>query len=321
MSDRALIMTTEQVVSHKVGILKRSYGRSFFYNWHYGVMVIPGILFFILFRYIPLAGSIIAFQDYSVFKGFLASQWVGLKHFEALLKYPDFQRVFVNTLVLGFLKTMLVFPIPVVLALLFNELKGRYFKKVVQTSLYIPYFLSWVIVAGITFDVLSLNGIFNQIRHVFGFEPILLMQKEGYFRVIYVLTAIWKEAGWGTVVYLAAISGIDTSTYESAMIDGASRIKQILYITLPLLIPTILTLFLLNVGHFMELGFEQVYTLLTPMTFSVGDTIDTYVFRVGIQQAQYSFTTAVGLFQSLIGFSLVMVFNKLAKRYSEGGLW
>lgn len=289
--------------------------------WPYYVMVLPGVIFFILFRYIPMLGTVIAFKDYSVFKGFLSSPWVGLKHFETLLHYPDFRRVFTNTLVLGISRTLFTFPVPVLLALMMNEIRGKYLKKTIQTSVYIPYFLSWVIVAGLIFDFLGVGGIFNNLRAVFGMESVMVMQKSTYFRTVYIISSIWKEAGWGTVIYLAAISGIDPSLYESAMIDGASKLKQIRHITFPLLVPTILTLFLLNIGSFLDLGFDQVYNLLTPMTYSVGDIFDTYVYRTGIQQAQYSFTTAVGLFQSTIGFILVATFNKLANKFSDGGLW
>jgi len=289
--------------------------------WPLYIMAIPGVIFLLVFKYIPLAGSVIAFQDFSVFKGVLESPWVGLAHFQKLMDYPDFIRVFTNTLILGFLKLAIVFPVPVVLSLMINEVRNALLKKGIQTALYIPHFLSWVIVAGIAFDMFSLSGLFNVVRGWFGYDPVLAMQESTYFRWIYVFTGIWRDAGWGTVVYMAAISSIDPQLYESAMMDGATKWKQMRYVTLPLLFPTILTLFLLDVGNFMELGFDHVFNLLTPMTYSVGDILDTYVFRTGIQQAQYSFATAVGLFQSVIGFTLILIFNKLSKKFSDGGLW
>lgn len=301
--------------------LQRSKGRGMKVFWPLYVMAIPGLAFLIVFKYIPLLGAAIAFMDYSVFKGFMGSPWVGLKHFQALLDYPDFMRVFGNTLILGFLKIVLVFPIPVLLALMINEIRKSALKKGIQTALYIPHFLSWVIVAGIVFDVFSLSGLFNVVLGWFMQEPVLVMQDSAYFRVVYVITSIWKDAGWGTVVYMAAISAIDPQLYESAMIDGASRFKQIRHITLPLLLPTVLVLLLLEIGHFLDLGFDQVFNLQTPMTYSVSDILDTYVYRTGIQQAQYSFATAVGLFQSIIGFTLVYVFNRLSRKVSDGGLW
>ncbi len=284
-------------------------------------MVVPGVLFFIVFKYIPMIGSVIAFKDYNVFKGFLASDWVGFKHFRVLFKYQDFIRVFKNTLILGMLSTIILTPVPIILSLMLNEVRKTLVKRSIQTVIYIPHFFSWVIIAGITFDLLSLNGLFNQVRGWFDLEPILAMQKTEYFRPIYLITSVWKEAGFSTIIYLAAISAIDPSLYESAMIDGASRWKQMKHVTLPLMMPTIITLFLLGIGNFLDLGFDQIFNLLTPMTYSVGDVIDTYVYRTGILQAQYSFTTAVGLFQSVIGFIMVYTFNRIANKTSEGGLW
>lgn len=290
--------------------------------WPLYLMVLPGVIYFFIFKYVPIFGSVIAFQDYSVFKGIMDSEWVGLANFKRLLEYPDFWRIFGNTIILGFIKTILIFPIPVILSLMLNEIGNMKIKKAVQTAIYIPYFLSWVIVGGIIFDIFGVGGLFNNIRNLLGMDTLLVMQKESWFRPIYAISAIWKEAGWGTVIYMAAISGIDMSLYESAAIDGASRFARMRYITFPLLMPTVLTVFLLNIGGFLELGFDQVFNLLTPMTYSVGDIFDTYVYRVGIQQAQYSFTTAVGLFQSVIGLILVVIFNKLSKKVSEdGGLW
>ena len=290
--------------------------------WPYYVMMLPGIAYLILFKYIPMLGSVIAFKDYSVYKGIWASEWVGLANFKKLFAYSDFYRILRNTIILGLLKTFLTFPIPVLLSLMLNELRNQKVKKGVQTIICIPYFLSWVVVGGLVFDICGVGGLFNNVRSALGMNTLLVMQKESWFRPIYVLSTIWKESGWGTVVYLAAISGIDPSLYESASIDGASRLQKIRYITFPLLVPTVLTLLLLNIGNFLTLGFDQVYNLYTPMTYSVADIFDTYVFRVGIQQAQYSFATAVGLFQSVVGLIMVVTFNKIANKVSEdGGLW
>lgn len=290
--------------------------------WPLYLMVLPGLIYLIAFRYIPMLGSVVAFQDYSVFKGILGSPFVGLKYFEKLFSSYDFSRIFGNTLILGFIKTILLFPVPVILALMINEIKRTAIKKGVQTAIYIPHFLSWVIVGGLVFDILGVGGLFNNVRAFLGMETILPMQKESWFRPIYAASSIWKESGWGTVVYLAALSSMDPSIYESAAIDGANRFQRFIYITLPLLVPTILTLFLINIGGFLDLGFEQVYNLQTPMTYEVSDIFDTYVYRVGILQAQYSFTTAVGLFQSVIGLILVVTFNTLANKYTDdGGLW
>ena len=290
--------------------------------WPYYVMVLPGVIYMIIFKYVPMLGSVIAFQDYSVYEGITGSKWVGFKNFVNLFAYPDFMKIFKNTLILGAYKIIFVFPIPIFLALMMNEVRHEKLNKAIQTAVYIPYFLSWIIVAELVFDFLGINGIFNQIRNLFGQQSILVMQQSRYFRIVYVISSIWKEAGWGTVVYIAAISGIDQSLYEAAQIDGASRWQRMTKITLPLLVPTIITLLLLNIGSFMDLGFEHVFSLLTPMTYSTGDIFDTYVYRVGILQAQYSPTTAVGLFQSTIGLIMVVVFNKISSKVSEdGGLW
>lgn len=303
--------------------LKHTGPRNYFKKyWPYYVMLLPGIIYIVMFKYIPMMGSIIAFKDYSAYQGIWASLWCGLDNFKKLFQYPDFYKILKNTLVLGILKTVLTFPIPVILALMLNEIRNAKVKKIVQTIICIPYFVSWVVVGGLVFDICGVGGLFNNVREFFGMDPLLVMQKESWFRPIYVLSTIWKESGWGTVVYLAAISSIDPSLYESAAIDGASRFQKMRYITFPLLIPTVLTLLLLNIGSFLTLGFDQVYNLYTPMTYAVADIFDTYVFRVGIQQAQYSFATAVGLFQSVVGLIMVVTFNKIANKISDdGGLW
>lgn len=288
----------------------------------YYVMMLPGILYLILFKYVPMAGSVIAFKDYSVFQGIWGSAWVGWNNFQKLFDYPDFYRILRNTIVLGCIKTFLMFPIPLLLALMLNEIRMAKMKKSIQTIICIPHFVSWVVAGGLVFDFFGVGGLFNNLREALGMEPILVMQKEAWFRPVYLISTIWKESGWGTVVYLAAISSIDLSLYEAASIDGASRSQKMRYITFPLLIPTALILLLLNIGGFLTLGFDQVYNLYTPMTYAVADIFDTYVFRVGIQEGQYSFATAVGLFQSVVGLIMVVVFNKVANKVSEdGGLW
>ncbi|MEK3886406.1 ABC transporter permease [Bacillus sp. FSL K6-3431] len=284
------------------------------------VMILPGIVFYIVFKYIPLLGSIIAFQDYQIFKGLWHSPWVGLDNFRFLFSYQDFYQVLRNTALIAFYQLVFGFPAPIILALLFNEIRSLIAKKTVQSLFYLPHFLSWVVVGGIVFELLSTQGIVNAIRDLFGLEPILFMQEEKHFRLIVVLSSIWKEVGWGTIIYLAAIAGINPNLYEAAVVDGANRWKQTIYITIPMLFPTILVLFLLNIGNFLELGFDQIFNLLTPMTYAVGDIIETYVYRAGVLQGQYSLTTAIGIFQSVIGFTLLWIFNRFARK-SEQGLW
>ena len=290
--------------------------------WPYYVMALPGVVYLIIFKFVPMLGCVIAFEDYQVYKGIFGSDWVGLKNFRSMFAYSDFSRVLTNTLLMGLYRIVFTFPVPVILALMMNELGSPRLKKCIQTAVYIPYFLSWIIVAELIFDFLGVSGLFNRVRALLGMRSLLVMQQSKYFRTVYVISTIWKEAGWGTVVYMAAIAGIDQSLYEAASIDGATRWQKIRFITFPLIVPTALTLLLLQIGSFMELGFEPVYSLLTPMTYSTGDIFDTYVYRVGILQAQYSITTAVGLFQSVIGLVLVVFFNQLSRKVSEdGGLW
>ncbi|WP_192701380.1 ABC transporter permease [Paenibacillus sp. OAS669] len=284
------------------------------------LMVLPGVLFYIVFKYVPLTGSVIAFQNYQILKGITGSTWVGLDNFKFIFTYQDFYLVLRNTATIAFYQLLFSFPAPIILALLLNELRIMMAKRVIQSLFYLPHFLSWVVVGGIVFELLSSQGVVNMIRGWFGFEPILFMQQQAYFRTIVVISGIWKEIGWGTIIYLAAIAGINPNLYEAAVMDGANRWKQTIHITLPVMFPTILVLFLLHIGNFLELGFDQMYNLLTPMTYSVGDIIETYVYRAGVLQGQYSVTTAIGLFQSVIGFVLLWVFNRMARK-TEQGLW
>ncbi|AEI42323.1 ABC transporter permease [Paenibacillus mucilaginosus] len=289
-------------------------------HWMLYLMILPGIAYYIVFKYVPVAGSIIAFQKYQIMRGIWDSPWVGLDNFKFIFAYPDFYNVLRNTLLLAMYHLVFGFPAPILLALLFNEVRLALAKKLFQSLFYLPHFLSWVVVGGIVFELLSAQGIANMIRGWFGLSPILFMQEESMFRSIVVISGIWKEVGWGTIIYLAALAGINPHLYEAAVVDGANKWKQTIYITLPSLMPTILVLFLLRIGNFLELGFDQVFNLLTPMTYSVGDIIETYVYRAGVLQAQYSVTTAIGLFQSVIGFLLLWIFNRLARK-SEQGLW
>ncbi|WP_364147255.1 ABC transporter permease [Paenibacillus sp. LPE1-1-1.1] len=288
--------------------------------WMLYVMILPGIIYYLVFKYLPLAGSVIAFQDYQIFKGMLSSSWVGLDNFKFIFTYEDFYLVLRNTATIALYQLVFGFPAPIILALLFNEVRLMLAKRVMQSLFYLPHFLSWVVVGGIVFELLSSQGVINMMRGWFGQETILFMQEQRYFRAIVVISGIWKDVGWGTIIYLAAIAGINPSLYEAAVMDGANRWKQTIHITLPTMFPTILVLFLLNIGNFLELGFDQIYNLLTPMTYSVGDIIETYVYRAGVLQGQYSVTTAIGLFQSVIGFVLLWIFNRMARK-TEQGLW
>ena len=291
-------------------------------HWLLYLMILPGISFFIVFKYIPLFGSVIAFTDVKI-SNVWASTWVGFDNFKRLFGYSDFLKILENTAVISLYLILFTFPIPIVLSVFMNELHNARMRRAIQSIFCFPYFLSWVIVAGIAFNILSLDGVVNTVRGIFGLsEPVLFMQKEKYFRPIITLSAIWRNSGWDTIIYMAAIVGIDPKLYESAKIDGAGRFRQMLSITFPSLSETIIVLFLLKVGNFLQLGFDHIYSFLTPMTQSVGDIIDTYVFRVSILGgSQYGYTTAIGLFQSLIGLVLVISLDKVSRKLTDRGLF
>ncbi|NOU92614.1 ABC transporter permease subunit [Paenibacillus sp. LMG 31456] len=285
-------------------------------------MVLPGLIYFILFKYIPLTGVIIAFQDYNVFNGIFGSKLVGLKHFYNLFTYPEFLRVLKNTLLISIYQIVLGFPAPIALAMLMNEVRRMFFKRTVQTILYLPHFLSWVIVGGLVINFLSpSSGMVNDILRWMGKEPVFFMQEPGYFRSIVVISAIWKEVGWGTIIYLAALAGINPELYEAAEVDGAGKLKQAFSITLPSLLPTIMVLLLLRVGNVLDLGFEQIYMLLNPLVTETGEIIDTYIYRIGLLGGQYSYTTAIGLFKSLVGVILVVGANQLSKKTTGNSIY
>lgn len=290
--------------------------------WDLYLLMLPGILYFIIYKYLPMGGVLIAFQDYSVFNGMLNSEWVGWKHFSRMFDAPEFYNIFKNTLLISIYKLFWGFPAPIIIALLLNELRSIWFTRTIQTIIYMPHFLSWVIVGGIMITLLQPStGIVNDLLAFFGFERIHFLAESSWFRSILVLSDLWKSVGWGTILYLAALAGIDQEMYEAAKVDGANKWKQTLYITLPALMPTIIILFILQMGNVLEVGFEQVFILLNPLVYSVGDVIETYVYRAGIMGGQFSYTTAVGLFKSIISLILVVSANKIAKKLGYEGLW
>lgn len=279
------------------------------------LMVIPGLIWFILMKYIPLGGSVIAFMDYDIYNGIMGSSFVGLKHFKHFFSFQEFWQIFSNTAILGAYDIVIAFPIPIILAILMNELRSLRYKKVVQTAVYVPHFLSWIIIGGIFTSLLSPNtGVVNYIRELFGLEPIYFMASEDYSRMIVVVAGIWKETGWSSIVYLAAISGIDPSLYEAAEVDGANRFRKMISITLPSILPIIMTMLLLKIGHFMDIGFERTFSFMNSMNQDTIDIFDTFVYRYGLQNLQYSYATAVGLFKSCIGIALLFIANKVSKK-------
>ena len=286
------------------------------------IMLIPGIIFFLVFCYGPMYGLIIAFQDFYPLKGISGSSFVGLKHFKALFTNPFFLSVLRNTLIISLYKLLICFPAPILFCLALNEIKRTGFKKVVQSISYLPHFVSWVVVSGIFIEFLSPSrGPINIILQNLGFEPIFFIADPKYFRGVLVLTDMWKSIGWGSIVYLAAITNVDPALYEAAEIDGAGRIKQIIHVTLPAIMPIVTVMFIMESGKILNDSFQQVYNFLTPTTYEVGDVISTFVYRMGILNMQYSFTTAVDLFKNTISFILVVVTNAIARRTSDYGLW
>jgi putative aldouronate transport system permease protein len=278
------------------------------------LIALPGIVHFLIFKYVPLLGNVIVFQKYDMFRGVWGSKWVGFDHFVTMFKYYDFLKILKNTIILSFYRIFFGFPAPLILALLLNEIRNMLFKRTVQTVLYFPHFLSWVIVGGIFLNLLSTDGVVNDILGLFGVEPIAFLQSPNYFRSIVVWAAIWKEVGWGTIIYLAAIAGINPNLYEAAVVDGANRWKQMWYITIPSLLPAIIVLFLLRISDILESGVEEVLMFMNPLVRDVAEVIDTYVYRVGLLEAQFSYTTAIGIFKSVVGLLLVVGLNAVFKR-------
>ncbi|MEK3910042.1 ABC transporter permease subunit [Paenibacillus sp. FSL H7-0331] len=286
------------------------------------LLSLPGIIYFVVFKYIPLAGSMMAFQNYSIFEGIWKSEWVGVANFQRMFEFADFWRILKNTLAIGFYTLVFGFPIPIILALMMNELRNQLYKRFVQTAVYLPHFLSWVVVGGIVIEILSpTSGVVNHVLTWFGQEPIYFMGEDSHIRTIIVSSGIWRDAGWSTIIYLAAMSGINPDLYEAAQMDGATRWRQTISITIPSIMTTITILFLLQIGNFLDLGFERVFVFLNPLTNSNGDILDTYIYRVGLIQREYSYTTAIGLFKSVIGFVLIVTANTFSKRATGEGLY
>ena len=309
--------------------------RSAFGRWLHGftgykkygaltLMFIPVVLYFFIFKYIPMGGIAMAFEDFIVTKGIFGSQWVGLENFEKAFRLGTFRRSVTNTLTISGLKLLFGFPAPIILALMMNEVTHLRFKKTVQTISYLPHFLSWVVLAGMFQQLLSPNnGPVNAIlRDVFGVkESIYFLGSNDYFRGTLVATDLWKNVGWSSIIYLATIAGIDPTLYEAATVDGATRWQCTRYITIPSLVSTIVIMLILSVGSIMDAGFDQVFNLYNSAVYRTGDIIDTYVYRYGISDMRYDFATAVGLFKNVIAFILVVGTNLIARRISGEGIW
>lgn len=286
------------------------------------IMLLPGLIYFIMFRYIPMGGLVIAFKDYNPFVGIWDSAWVGLKQFQKFFDTPDFLRLLRNTLGISILQLILFFPMPILLSLLMNEVRHNGYKRTVQTLVYIPHFVSWVIVASLTYQLFNVtDGAINHVIKSLTGQTIDVLSNSSAFWGLIVGQDIWKETGYGTIIFLAALAGVDQEMYEAAKIDGAGRWKLMWYITLPAIKGTIVTMLILRVGSLLNTGYEQIFLMRNDMNVAAADVFDTYIYTRGILNGQYSFSTAAGLFKSIVGMILVLGADRLAKRLGESGLY
>ncbi|PFG05227.1 ABC transporter permease subunit [Bacillus sp. es.034] len=288
-------------------------------DWVIYAMLFPAILYFSIFHVIPLIGMKLAFQDYRIIGD---NVWVGWKHFEVLFSSPAFMDVLKNTIILSTMKIIFFFPVPIILSLLINELRNGKFRKYIQSIVYLPHFLSWVVIAGIWISILDpSDGGVNIIRNFFQLPSLDFLTSKDHIRWVLVFQEIWRSSGWDSIIYLAAIMKISPSLYEAAKIDGASNLQQMRYITLPAMLSTVVTVFILNLGFFMNAGFDQVFNMMNDSVISMVDILDTYVYRIGILNGQYSYATAASLFKGVIGLILILSTHFIAKRFSGKGVW
>ncbi|HFC9121719.1 TPA: ABC transporter permease [Enterococcus faecium] len=296
------------------------------------VMILPGVLYFLIFRYLPMGGLVIAFQDYQPFLGIMGSPWVGFKHFIRLFTEPTFFTLLRNILILFGLNIFVFFPMPIILSLLLNEVTNKRLKSGIQTIIYIPQFMSWVIIVSITYVFLNVDGgVLNEFLATMGFEKISFLTSPEWTRTVYIGQVIWKELGWSTIIYLSAITAVDTQLYEAAEMDGAGRLRKTWHVTLPAIRPVIvtlpairpviITLLILKIGQTLDLGFEHMYLLLNSLNRSVAEIFDTYIYTAGLKNGQLSFSTAMGLFKGVVGLFMVILANKIAKKLGEDGVY
>ena len=309
---------------------KQSIGRFFRYVRRHPMMylmLIPGLFFLFIYKFAPLYGILIAFKDYNMFAGsnpidaIAKSPWVGFANFERLFKSSEFIKVLVNTLIINGMKILFLFPIPIICAILLNEIRNKAFRKLSQTAIYVPYFFSWVVVFGIFYSLFGSYGVVNNVIAALGHARIKFFTDTGIFRWLLVFTEGWKEIGYNTVIYLAAITGIDIALYEAASVDGANKWKQIWHVTMPGLLPTIVLMFILKVGYILDTGFEQVLVFYNPAVYDVADIIQTYVYRLGMGQMDFPLSTALGLFNSVVAFVLIVSANMISKKLIHRSIW
>ncbi len=285
------------------------------------IILLPVLLYYLIFAYLPMAGNVIAFQNYSITRGFFDSNFVGFKHFKAFFTNYTFFRLIRNTLMINFYGLVFGFPAPIVLALLLNEVRSNKYRRTVQTVTYMPYFISTVVVAGMMLDFLDTRGLINDVIAFFGGQRIQFLVRQDMFWGIYTISEIWQGVGWGSIIYLSALSGVDTELYEAAAIDGANRYHQMRYITLPSISPTIMIMLILRLGQMMSLGYEKILLIYTPAIYETADVISTYVYRKGILEQSFSYSTAVNLFNSVVNFTLLVSANRISKALTGSSLW
>lgn len=290
-------------------------------KWMY-LLLLPGVIYFLLFKILPMWGVLLAFQNYSPFLGFWGSEWVGFEHFQRFFSDPDFVRLMRNTVILAIYDLIFFFPAPIILALLLNEVRISIYKRTIQTLVYVPHFMSWVIIASISYVFLTTSGgIINVLVERFTGSQISFLSHPDWFRPMIIAQIIWKESGWGTVIFLAALAGVSQEQYEAAIVDGAGRFRRMWHVTLPALRSTIVILLILRLGNFLDQGFQQIYLMTNSLNRDVADVFDTYVYFMGITQGAFSYSTAVGLFKAVVGIILIFGANHLAKRFGQGGIF
>ena len=300
--------------------LSKTLGKIWNYKWIY-LMLFPVILYYVLFKYIPMYGITIAFKDYNVFKGITASPWCGVEVFSKIFKSKNFWNAIRNTLVLNFATLFVSFPLTIIVSLMLNEVRNRHFKKITQSVLYLPHFISWVVVAGIATNLFSMtNGSINRAIENMGGTTIPFMSSNGWWIFTYVVCNVWKEIGWGTIIYLAALTGVDETLYEAAYLDGATQFQRLIYITLPSIKSVIVTMLILQISKMMSIGLDAPLLLGNKKVMEVSEVISTYTYRIGIEKAKYSDSTAIGLFQSVINIIILFVADKFAKAIGEDGI-
>ncbi|SFJ59417.1 putative aldouronate transport system permease protein [Paenibacillus sp. UNC496MF] len=285
------------------------------------LMLLPVMLYYLIFQYLPMVGIVISFQNYAPGLGFFESKWVGFKHFIDFFNGYYFWRLIKNTLLLNFWLLLFGFPAPILLALLLNEVRSSLFKRTVQTVTYIPHFISMVVIVGMIKDFVSSDGLINQVRDLLGKESIAFLQLPEFFRTIYVTSDIWQSIGWSSIIYFAALTAVNPDLYEASEMDGAGRYRKIWHITLPAIQPTIVILLTLTIGNLLSSGFEKILLLYQPLTYETSDVISTYVYRKGIQDSSFSFASAVGLFNTVVNFLLLIIANRISRKISESSLW